>query len=62
MALLERAILRLPKRLRLVLSLHVVGGLTSAESGELLGEPPGTVRYRLSQARRMLADALGEAR
>ncbi len=60
-AVLERAILRLPERLRVVLSLHVVSELTSAQVGELLGEPPGTIRYRLSQARRMLADALGEA-
>ena len=60
-ARLERAIQRLPERLRVVLSLHVVGELTSAQVGELLGEPPGTVRYRLSQARRMLAEALGEA-
>lgn len=58
-ALLERAIRRLPERLRVVLSLHVVGGLNSSEVAELLGEPPGTVRYHLSQARRELAAALG---
>jgi RNA polymerase sigma-70 factor (ECF subfamily) len=43
-----------------VLSLHVVGELTSAQIGELLGEPAGTIRYRLSLARRQLADALAE--
>jgi RNA polymerase sigma-70 factor, ECF subfamily len=58
--LLERAIQRLPERLRVVLSLHVVGELTSSQVGELLGEPAGTIRYRLSQARRQLAEALGE--
>jgi RNA polymerase sigma-70 factor (ECF subfamily) len=58
-ALLERAIRRLPEKLRVVLSLHVVGGLTSAQVGEVLGEPAGTVRYQLSQARRQLAGALG---
>ena len=59
LALLDRAIRRLPEKLRVVLSLHVAGGLTSAEVGELLGEPAGTVRYQLSQARRRLAAALG---
>ena len=58
-AALDRAIRRLPEKLRIVLSLHVVGGLTSAQVGEVLGEPAGTVRYRLSQARRQLATALG---
>ncbi|HEY4028441.1 MAG TPA: RNA polymerase sigma factor [Candidatus Dormibacteraeota bacterium] len=62
LALLERAIQHLPERLRVVLSLHVTGGLTSAQVGELLGEPAGTIRYRLSQARRQLAVELGEAR
>jgi len=59
MALLDSAIRRLPEKLRTVLSLHVVGGLTSAQVGEVLGEPAGTVRYQLSQARRQLAGALG---
>jgi RNA polymerase sigma-70 factor, ECF subfamily len=58
-ARLDQAIRRLPEKLRVVLSLHVAGGLTSAQVGEVLGEPAGTVRYQLSQARRQLADALG---
>ena len=58
-ALHDQAIRRLPESLRIVLSLHVAGGLTSAEVGEVLGEPAGTVRYQLSQARRQLAGALG---
>jgi RNA polymerase sigma-70 factor (ECF subfamily) len=62
LTILEQAIRALPERLRVVLSLHVVGGLTSAQVGELLGEPPGTVRYHLSIARRQLATALGDAR
>jgi RNA polymerase sigma-70 factor (ECF subfamily) len=61
-AALDRAIRRLPEKLRVVLSLHVVGGLTSAQVGEVLGEPAGTVRYQLSQARRQLAGALGAER
>jgi RNA polymerase sigma-70 factor, ECF subfamily len=58
-AALDRAIRRLPEKLRIVLSLHVVGGLTSMQVGEVLGEPAGTVRYQLSQARRQLAAAVG---
>jgi RNA polymerase sigma-70 factor (ECF subfamily) len=34
------------------------GGLTSRQIGDALGEPAGTVRYRLSQARKQLAAAL----
>lgn len=58
-AQLDRAIRELPEKLRTVLSLHVAGGLTSAQVGEVLGEPAGTVRYQLSQARRQLAAAIG---
>jgi RNA polymerase sigma-70 factor (ECF subfamily) len=62
LARLDQAIRRLPERLRLVLSLHVVGGLTSAQVGELLDEPAGTIRYRLNQARRLLAADMGDVR
>jgi len=41
-----------------ILSMATAGGLTSREIGEALGEPAGTVRYRLSQARKQLAAAL----
>lgn len=57
---LEAAIRNLPEPLRVALSMCTVGGLTSAEAGELLGEPAGTIRYRLSEARRRLAGALEE--
>ncbi|HLZ29480.1 MAG TPA: RNA polymerase sigma factor [Chloroflexota bacterium] len=59
---LDRAIRRLPDDLRVALVLQVVGGQTSAEIGEGLGQPPGTVRYHLAQARRRLADELRRAR
>jgi RNA polymerase sigma-70 factor, ECF subfamily len=59
---LDRAIRRLPDDLRVALVLQVVGGQTSAEIGEALGQPPGTVRYHLAQARRRLADELRDAR
>jgi RNA polymerase sigma-70 factor (ECF subfamily) len=59
--LLEEAMRRLPEPLRVVLAMCTVGGLTSIEAGELLGEPAGTIRYRLSTARHRLAGALREA-
>jgi RNA polymerase sigma-70 factor (ECF subfamily) len=36
------------------------GDMNSAEIGTALGLPAGTVRYRLSLARRTLAEALGD--
>ena len=49
----------LPDDLRVVLVLSVLGERTSAEIGAILGRPPGTVRYQLSQARKRLAEQLG---
>ena len=60
MARLDAEIRRLPEPLRVALAMCTVGGLTSAQAGELLGEPAGTIRYRLNQARRRLAGALEE--
>jgi RNA polymerase sigma-70 factor, ECF subfamily len=54
----DMAIARLPESLRTVLVLQVLGDRTSAEIGELLGRPAGTVRYQIAQARRRLADEL----
>jgi RNA polymerase sigma-70 factor, ECF subfamily len=58
LAQLEAAIRELPEEQRVILSMATAGGLTSRQIGEALGEPPGTVRYRLSQARKQLAAAL----
>jgi RNA polymerase sigma-70 factor (ECF subfamily) len=58
LALLDAAIRELPEDQRVILSMATAGGLTSRQIGEALGEPAGTVRYRLSQARRQLAAAL----
>jgi len=49
------AIRHLPEDLRTVLVLQLMGDRTSAEIGELLGRPAGTIRYQLSEARRRLA-------
>jgi RNA polymerase sigma-70 factor, ECF subfamily len=57
-AAVDRAIASLPEEQRVLLSLQVMGGLTSNEIGELLGQPAGTVRYRLNQVRRQLRTAL----
>lgn len=58
LAQLDAAIRRLPEDLRVTLSMATAGGLTSRQIGQALGEPAGTVRYRLSQARKQLAAAL----
>ncbi len=58
LAELDAAIRKLPDDLREVLVLSVLGERNSTEIGEILGRPPGTVRYQLAQARRRLADEL----
>jgi RNA polymerase sigma-70 factor, ECF subfamily len=58
LAELDAAIGELPEEQRVILSMATAGGLTSREIGDALGEPAGTVRYRLSQARKQLAAAL----
>ena len=58
---LDEAIRQLPDDLRLPLVLSVLAQRTSTEIGELLGRPPGTVRYQLSEARRRLAAQLNQA-
>ena len=55
----DAAMSRLPEDLRLVLTMSVLGEMTSAEIGEALGRPAGTVRYQLSRARARLAAELG---
>lgn len=56
---LESALYALPEELRCILLMKVVGGLNSTQIGEALGIPAGTVRYKVSQARALLAGALG---
>jgi RNA polymerase sigma-70 factor (ECF subfamily) len=57
-ATVSEAIKHLPEQQRITLTLAAAGGLTSAEIATALGIPAGTVRYRLSLARRTLAEAL----
>ena len=58
-AVVGEAIRRLPEPQRVTLTMAAAGGMTSAELAAALGVPAGTVRYRLSEARRTLAEALG---
>jgi len=51
---------RLPTRLRTPTLLHYYADLPTAEVARLLRRPPGTIRRRLTEARRLLGDALTE--
>ncbi len=51
---------RLPSRLRTPTLLHYYADLPTAEVARVLRRPPGTIRRRLGEARRLLGDALGE--
>ena len=57
-AVIAEAINRLPEQQRTTLALAAAGGLTSAQIATALDVPAGTVRYRLSLARRALTAAL----
>lgn len=57
-AALDKAIAALPDKLRTALTMHAAGGMNSAQIAAALGEPAGTIRYRLSQARQRLAASL----
>jgi RNA polymerase sigma-70 factor (ECF subfamily) len=57
---LHAVISDLPVEEREVVLLHYLEGYTSAEIGEIVRAPAGTVRYRLSLARARLQQALGE--
>ena len=58
-AVVGEAIRRLPEAQRVTLTMAAASGMTSAELAAALGVPAGTVRYRLSEARRAVAGALG---
>jgi len=54
------AIRRLPRRQREVIALRYLAGLTEKEVAKTLGIAPGTVARSLHDARRALAQTLGE--
>ncbi len=56
---LDVAIRRLPEDLRTVLVMQAFGEMSSAQIGEMLGRPAGTVRYNIAIARKRLADEMG---
>lgn len=56
--IVSRALAELPASLREPLVMSTVANLSSAEIGEALGIPPGTVRYRISLARVRIARAV----
>jgi RNA polymerase sigma-70 factor (ECF subfamily) len=58
LALVERLIGTLPKDLRDPLTLSTVQEMTSAEIGEVLEIPEGSVRERVSRARTLLSEKL----
>jgi RNA polymerase sigma-70 factor (ECF subfamily) len=58
LAMVEQLMASLPKDLREPLTLSTVQELTSAEIGEVLGIPEGSVRERVSRARTLLSQKL----
>ena len=58
---LRRAVMALPDTLRLPVILHYVEGYGVTEAGKILGIPAGTVKSRLSRARKQLKMELEEA-
>lgn len=61
-ARLERAIERLPERMRAVLVLHDVEGYTHEEIGDLLGVTSGTSKSQLFKARARMREILQPVR
>lgn len=57
-AVVARAIRHLPESQRVTLTMAAASQMTSTELARVLGVPAGTVRYRLSLARRAVAEAL----
>jgi RNA polymerase sigma-70 factor, ECF subfamily len=58
--ILRDALATLSERQRLIVTMFEVDGLTSTEIGEMLELAPGTVRWHLHEARRVLRGALAD--
>lgn len=54
------ALASLPKKPAIAVELHYIEGYSVRECARLLGVPEGTVKWRLSQGRKLLRDAIGE--
>jgi len=54
-ATVAAAVSALPDEQRQIVTMAAVGEMTSAQIGAALGQPAGTVRYKLSMARKALA-------
>lgn len=57
---LLEAMKRLPRKLELTIELHYIEGYGVRECAKLTGVPEGTVKWRLSRARALLKQELGE--
>ena len=57
---LLEALESLPSKPRIALELHYIEGYNVKECARMLGVPEGTVKWRLHQGRKLLAQAIGE--
>ena len=56
----HRALMALPPRTRVAMELYYIEGYGVRDCARLLRVPEGTVKWRLSQGRKQLKDAIGE--
>lgn len=54
------ALMALPEKFRLVLTLHYVEGYSTSEIAGMIGRTPSAVKMRLQKGRRLLEDTLGK--
>ena len=59
-ALVLDALMALPEKFRLVLTLHYVEGYSTSEIAGMIGRTPSAVEMRLQKGRRLLEDTLGK--
>lgn len=59
-ALVLDALMALPEKFRLVLTLHYVEGYSTSEIAGMIGRTPSAVKVRLQKGRRLLEDTLGK--
>ena len=59
-ALVLDALMALPEKFRLVLTLHYVEGYSTSEIAGMIGRTPSAVKMRLQKGRRLREDTLGK--